>query len=114
MTSLNLEAVTNADWREQFAAVDADGAALELGGAAIRMDLRDRTGGAALSLALGSGLTVTDAAAGEFEFEVDRTTMAGLAPGVYRFDLLIEIGGLALNVARGSVHVRDGVTEWPG
>jgi len=113
VTELNLEAATNADWYAQFTATDADGAALGLGGATIRMDVRDRAGAAALSLSLGSGITVTDAAAGEFEVEVDRDTMSGVAAGVYRFDLLIEIGGLALTAARGSVHVRDGVTEWP-
>jgi hypothetical protein len=113
MTTLNLEAATNADWRQQFKAVDANGADLNLAGAAIRMDVQNRAGTSALSLSLGSGITVTDAAAGEFEVEVDRDTMAGVAAGVYRFDLLIEIGGLALTAARGTVHVRDGVTEWP-
>jgi len=113
MTTLNLEAATNADWRQPFKAADAAGGDLSLTGATIRMDVRDRGGTSALSLALGSGLTVTDAAAGEFELEVDRDDMAGIAPGLYGFDLLIEIDGLALTAARGTVHIRDGVTEWP-
>jgi len=114
MTTLNLEAATNADWRQPFKAVDASGGDLSLTGAAIRMDVRDRGGNDALSLAVGSGLTVTDAAAGEFELEVDRDAMAAVAPGLYRFDLLIEIDGLALTAARGTVNIRDGVTAWQG
>ncbi len=113
MTTLNLEAATNADWRQEFEAVDAAGDALALSGATIRMDVRDRAGAAALSLSVGSGLTVTDAAAGEFELEVDRDTMADVTPGLYRFDLLIEIGGLALTAARGTLNIRKGVTQWP-
>jgi len=113
MTTLNLEAATNADWRQPFKAVDASGSALSLTGAVIRMDVRDRAGASALALSLGSGLTVTDAAAGEFELEVDRDEMGALAPALYRFDLLIEIDGLALTAARGTLNVRDGVTEWP-
>lgn len=112
MTPLNLEAATNADWRQPFRAADAGGGALSLAGATIRMDVRDRDGNSALSLALGSGLSVTDAAAGEFELEVDASVMAGLAPKVYRFDLLIEIDGLRLTAARGTVNVRAGVTQW--
>jgi hypothetical protein len=76
------------------------------------MDVQNRAGTSALSLATGSGLTVTDAAAGEFELEVDRDDMADLEPGLYRFDLLIEIDGLALTAARGTVNIRDGVTQW--
>jgi hypothetical protein len=112
-TTLNLEAATNADWRQEFEAEDAAGDALALSGAVIRMDVRDRGGAAALSLSVGSGVTVTEAGAGEFEIEIDRDTMAGVSPGLYRFDLLIEIDGLALTAARGTVHVRKGVTEWP-
>ena len=112
-TTLNLEAATNADWRQEFEAVDAAGEALALAGAAIRMDVRDRAGTLALSLSVGSGVTVTGAAAGEFELEVDRAEMADIAPGLYRFDLLIEIDDLALTAARGTVNIRDGVTEWP-
>jgi len=113
MTKLNLEAATNADWRQPFGAVDASGGALSLTGATIRMDVRDRAGASALSLAIGSGLTLTDAGSGEFELEVDRDTMAGVAPGLYSFDLLIEIDGLALTAARGTVNIREGVTQWP-
>jgi len=113
MTTLNLEAATNADWRQPFKAVDASGSALSLTGAVIRMDVRDRAGASALALSLGSGLTVTDAAAGEFELEIDRDEMGALAPALYRFDLLIEIDGLALTAARGTVNIRDGVTAWP-
>jgi len=113
MTPLNLEAATNADWRQPFKAVDASGSALSLTGAVIRMDVRDRAGASALALSLGSGLTVTDAAAGEFELEIDRDEMGALAPALYRFDLLIEIDGLALTAARGTVNIRDGVTAWP-
>jgi hypothetical protein len=113
MTTLNLEAATNADWRQEFAAVDAAGDALALSGAMIRMDVRDRAGAAALSLSVGSGVSVTGAAAGEFELEVDRDTMADIAPGLYRFDLLIEIDDLALTAARGTVNIRAGVTQWP-
>ncbi len=113
MTTLNLEAATNADWRQPFKAVDASGGDLSLTGAAIRMDVRDRTGNSVLSLALGSGLTITDTASGEFELEIDRDAMTGITPGLYEFDLLIEIDGLALTAARGTVNIRDGVTVWP-
>lgn len=114
MTNLNLEAATNADWREAFAVVDPDGAAVGLAGAAIRMDLRDRGGASALSLSLGEGLSLADPAAGALDLEVDEATMAMLTPQLYRFDLLIEIGELRLTVARGTVNVRAGVTQWPG
>jgi len=113
MTTLNLEAATNADWFQPFKAVDPDGAAVSLSGAAIRLDVRDRAGDAALSLSAGSGVTVTGAAAGEFEVEVDRDVMAAIAPGLYLYDLIIEIDGLALTTARGTLHIRDGVTQWP-
>jgi hypothetical protein len=112
VTTLNFEAATNADWRQPFKAVDAGGSALSLTGAVIRMDVRSRSGESALVLAIGSGLTVTGAADGEFELEVDRDEMADLEPGLYRFDLLIEIDGLALTAARGTVNIRDGVTQW--
>lgn len=112
-TTLNLEAATNADWRQSFKAADSGGAALGLSGAAIRMDVRNRAGTAVLALSVGSGVTVTGAAGGEFEIEVDRDVMEDIAPGLYRFDLLIEIDGLALTVARGTVNIRAGVTQWP-
>jgi len=113
MTTLNLEAATNADWLQPFKAVDANGDALGLSGATLRLDVRDRADNAALTLENGDGLSVTDAAAGEFEVEVDRDVMAAIAPGLYRFDLLVEIDGLALTVARGTLNIRDGVTQWP-
>jgi hypothetical protein len=112
MTTLHLKADTNADWFQPFQAVDANGDALGLTSAAMQMGLRDEAGAQALALSLGNGLTITDAAAGAFELEVDASAMAGLAPKVYHFDLLIEIDGLRLTAARGTVNVRAGVTQW--
>lgn len=113
MTAINLEAATNTDWRQEFKVLDSAGDALSLSGATIRLDVRNRAGTAVLSLSVGSGLSVTDSAAGEFELEVDRTETADIAPGLYNYDLLIEINGLALAAARGIVFFREGVTTWP-
>jgi hypothetical protein len=112
MTSFNLEAATNADWRQPFEARDADGALLNLTGAAIQMDVRTSAGEAILDLSLGHGLKITSAASGWFEVEVAAAVMSALPLGVHRFDILIEIDGLRQTAARGTVHVREGVTEW--
>ncbi len=112
MTLLNLEAATNTDWRQPFEVRDADGAALNLAGAAIQMDVRARTGDAILSLSLGAGLSITSPASGWFQIDVDATTMASLPAGVHEYDLLIEIDGLRQSAARGALHVREGVTSW--
>lgn len=112
-TSLNLEAVNNADWRQPLAVTDADGAALNLIGAQIHMQVEDRAGASVLSLSVGSGLTITDAAQGHFQIDVDAAQMVSVPSGTYAYDLLIEIDGLRLVAARGVVLVQQGITEWP-
>lgn len=113
-TNLNLEAVNNADWVQPLAATDADGGTLNLASAAIYMDLEDSSGNDLLALAVGSGITITDPALGYFQIDVDAAQMAGVPAGIYPYDLLIEIDGLRLVAARGTVNVRQGITEWPG
>jgi len=106
----NLTLSNNADWRQTVSVTDAAGAVVDLTAAAIQLELRAR-GVTALSLSLGNGLTITDAAAGEFRIDVDEAEMAALG-GLYEYDALVEIGGVRERVLYGSVHVRDGVTQW--
>jgi len=55
---------------------------------------------------------ITDAAAGEFEVQVSAAQMAALTPALYQFDVLLEVAGVRLRPAFGSVHVKKGITEW--
>jgi|WetSurMetagenome_2_1015567.scaffolds.fasta_scaffold72096_4 hypothetical protein len=64
--------------------------ALNLTGAAIRMQVRkNRNEAAIIDLALGTGLTITDAAAGKFR--IDEQIFSGV-PGTYQYDIEIILG----------------------
>jgi len=106
----NLALVNNADWRQTVNVVDAAGTVVNLTAASIQLELR-KAGTAALSLSVGNGLTVTDAAAGEFRIDVDEADMSPLK-GLYNYDVLVDIGGVRERVLYGVVSVSEGVTQW--
>ena len=80
-------------------------AAVNLTGAAINIKFRDsKTQKVAMSLSVGSGITVTSAAAGQFR--INKGALTPLDCGVYYYDIeLIESGGDKKTYVKGSKTV---------
>jgi hypothetical protein len=109
---LDLEVTTNADFRAPFELVDPDGAAVNLAGAAIRLDMVGQDEIVQVSAAVDDGIEVTDPANGHFEIAIPEEDMGSVPPGLYNFDLLVGLSDTVARVAHGTVLVREGHTIW--
>lgn len=101
----------NETWYEPFV-VSSDGEAIDLTGATITAQVRDRDGNLVLDLLQSNGrIVVLDAAAGEWALRVEPDDLSGLDSGGYVMDALLETGGVTFNMFKGTVEFIEGVTE---
>ena len=87
---------------------DSSGSAVDLTGSTLSYQLSKRGDETALiSLSDGSGVTITDAAAGECEVTLSDSDTA-IAPGTYEHELLIEISsGEKYSIEYEDLTIRD-------
>ena len=57
----------------------------------------------------GTGITVTDSAAGKFSVEVSAAALAGVPAANYSYELVAYNGGKSKNLMVGTLEVRRGV-----
>jgi len=63
-----------------------------------------------------SGITITNAADGQFSVNLDSTTTAGFTPGAYNYDLWIEsqvYPPIETQYITGTIFVNQSITEVP-
>jgi hypothetical protein len=110
---VDLQVAQNEDLRQAFQLADADGRAVDLAGATLKMDVRRRADNAlAFALTLANGrLVVVDAAAGHFRLDVPVAVIAAQTPGAYLHDLVLVKGGETTRVWHGTLHILKGVTQ---
>lgn len=94
---------------------DSDGAAIDLSGATVRLQARVRVNAASPVIDISSdtsGITITDAAAGEFQILLSATTTAAYTFTSAVYDLEIEFSdGEVRKILDGIVDVRPEVTR---
>ncbi len=93
------------------ASPSADPVAIDLSSATLFMKWKPALGGSpVVSLAVGTGITKLDAAAGKISVLIDSADMADIAAGKYKYDLVMVRSGLSETIMEGYVKVVDGVT----
>lgn len=87
-------------------------APINLSSATLFMKLKPALGGAAVvSLAVGSGITKTDAANGKISVLIDSAVMTTITPGKYNYDLVLVRAGLSETVMEGYMKIKSGATD---
>lgn len=87
-------------------------APIDLSSATLFMQWKPSLGGdAVVSLAVGSGISKTDAAAGKIAVLVDSEVMKTITPGKYKYDLVLVRSGLSETVMEGFLKIVEGPTE---
>lgn len=71
----------------------------------------DLTATPVVSLAVGTGISKTDSANGKLSVLIDSAVMALIAPGKYKYDLVLVRAGLSETVMEGYVKVVQGATS---
>lgn len=112
LATIDFRFSNNETWRRSFS-VTRNGAPIDLQSAELRMDIaqRDKLSEVVLRLSSGSGLVVTDAAAGEFDLVVAHERTRDLRPGEYAYDMLIILPNEVVRPFSGLVTVVQGVTR---
>lgn len=95
-----------------FAIVDAGGGAVDLMGATIRWQMaRSVRAAAILEKAIGSGITITDAAAGKFTVELDPTDTAAITGTFYHEVEIIDAVGNVSTPRSGTILIKPGLIK---
>lgn len=102
---------TNSNWNQGFELLDANGAALDITGADIRLTVRKTaTDASALIAATTSNyLTLTVPTEGKFEIDVPKATMGAIPAGTYPYDCVRVNGSKWEWLFGGEIIVRQGV-----
>ena len=105
---VNLTLSANEEWPLKFTVQDASGAAQSLTGAsAIWVLMSSPEGYERLRKTVGSGIVITDAAAGILVVTVEEADVDDLPAGVYYHELRASINSIARVVARGAITVLE-------
>lgn len=106
-------APNNADWVESFVLGDPDDDSWTLTGATILMEMRPNPGhpDELISIGVGTGITVDNAATRQVSILVAAETMAGIVPKDYPYDIVVTISGVRRLRQKGTVTVAAGVSE---
>lgn len=64
-----------------------------------------------VALAVGTGITKTDSANGKISVLVDSEVMKAIAPGKYKYDLVMVRGGISETVMEGYLKIVQGATD---
>jgi hypothetical protein len=110
---INFQSANNEDLRHAFALTDSAGTAVNLTGAALRMDLVEIAGGgSAVAASTGNGrIAVVSGPGGQFEIVLPAALMRTLPAGVYRHDLLLTLADRIQRVWEGTLTLSQGVTQ---
>ena len=119
-TEYNITAKQGKTLQITFIWVDSDGDPINLTGYTSRMQVRKLHQAtllesysyepAVISLTSSSGMTIT-ALDGQVDIEVDASTMAGILPGFYNYDLeLVSGGGIVYELAGGVFEMKAEAT----
>ena len=118
MSEWNLAIDQGATWRLEVTYLDPDDTPIDLTGFDVRMQVRrayadnDGTAEPFVDLTIGDGVTVTDAAGGEFLLTIPKALTTTLPPGNWLYDLEIESsGGEVTRLMYGRALVRAEVTR---
>lgn len=90
-----------------------DGLPVDITGYTLRASfLKDNNAAPLTTLSIGSGVTITNAVAGQFQLKVGRSATSVWLPGAYIFDVLaISPDDEASTVFSGSLTVTEAVTR---
>ena len=104
--------VRNEDWRRAYT-VQSGGVAVDLTGAALYMHARRRGGLDLLATArIGAGISIVNAALGQFDLAAPAASLATAEVGDYDYDvLMVSPGGAIRRLVGGVVTLVDGVTQ---
>lgn len=102
-----------ATWSQALRAVDVAGAAVNLTGYTVRMQIREPFEGLALGGLLATPTaTVTAAATGDFTVSLTAAETEDLTPGPYVYDIeIVAPGGAVDRIFAGDVDVEPEVTR---
>lgn len=110
---VDFEISSNADWEDAVPMLDADGGAVNLAGATLRMAVKDKTGVIALDLTTANGRLSFDAGApSTLKILVLGPVITALPAGGYQHDLLLTRAGRTTRVFFGTLRILKGVTPW--
>lgn len=112
-----LKVRNNVDFYRTFTIKSKDSnnvvAPIDLSSATLFMKWRDALDAAAtpvVSLAVGTGITKVDAVEGKISILVDSEDMKAIAPGKYKYDLVMVRSGLSETIMEGYLKIVSGVT----
>lgn len=102
----------NETWRRSFT-VTRNGDPLNLTGATLRMAVAkpDQRADVVLHLKSGDGLSVVNAAGGEFQLVAAYNRVRAIPAGSYVYDLLIDLPDETLRPFAGTITVEQGITR---
>ena len=108
-----LQVAHNEDLWQPLVLVGDDGAALNLTGATLKMDVRHETTDALLlSCTVVNGrLIVTDAAAGALEILIIAADLAPIPAGTYAYDILLTANARTRRLCWGPLKIGRGITQ---
>ena len=98
----------NEDWFETFKLTDGE-KPIDLTDADLKMDVRFGDD-LVLTMRLGAGLDIVEAADGRFKISVPQSELAPLLVRQYTHDLLLVRDGKAERVWKGALYLEKGVT----
>ena len=99
-------------WERAWLMTQANGAPVDLTGAAVRLFVRNARGDLALSATTGNGLIWLDAEAGRIDLAVPYAATENLAPGTYRFDVEVTLAnGTRRTLEQDQLLVLEDVTH---
>lgn len=108
---INFEVASNEDFEFQLRLKDSAGAAINLSGSTLHMQIRDETGALVLDMTTANGrLTVVDMTGGLVRVFVPASAFSALARKVYRHDFTYTRNGVVQRPFAGSWALTDGVT----
>lgn len=104
---------TNSNWNQGFEMLDANGAAIDITGADIRLSVRRSAADSATLLAATTSnyITLTVPTEGKFEIDVPKAIMEALPVGAFPYDVVIVNGATWTFLFGGEVNIRQGVTR---
>lgn len=107
----NLDPVSNReDWTGTIGATDLDNLPVDITGASIDFEVRDRTTKVqSLAASVGHGITITNGTDGIFEWSFTALQMGGLCPMTYEVGITLTLNGGITQLFIGTVPVLDGI-----
>lgn len=107
--NVNFTVGTNEDLNHRFQLKDTAGAGIDITGASMALSAVNDNEDEVFSASTGDArITLTAPATGFFKLLVPQSVIGALAPGAYRFDLVMTLSGEATRLMFGTVNVVKG------